>query len=170
MLTIIIMQLKHPTVEPKFESSEPRWAPSCLVRIDISKTASRERVRDVGDAVYNAMIAVANVPNYDKFQVVTRHEPDEITYPEEGYLGIDYTPDLIIIQVTWVGGRSTDLRLEVGRRIVDICAEVLGVPKRTVLVEFTVHSGDEILRDCERAGEWTAAEASTLPSPTDARS
>jgi hypothetical protein len=94
-----------------------------LVRIDISKTASRERVRDVGDAVYNAMIAVANVPNYDKFQVVTRHEPDEIIYPEEGYLGIDYTPDLIIIQVTWVGGRSTDLRLEVGRRIVDIRAE-----------------------------------------------
>ena len=66
-----------------------------LVRVDISKTASCERVRDVGDAVYNAMIA---------------------------------------------------------------------------LVEFTVHSGDEILRDCERAGEWTAAEASTLPSPTDARS
>ena len=170
MLTIRIMRLKHLTVEPKFESSEPRRAPSCLVRIDISKTASRERVRDVGDAVYNAMIAVANVPNYDKFQVVTRHEPDEIIYPEEGYLGIDYTPDLIIIQVTWVGGRSTDLRLELGRRIVDICAEVLGVPKRTVLVEFTVHSGDEILRDGERAGEWTAAEASTLPSPTDARS
>jgi hypothetical protein len=66
-----------------------------LVRIDISKTASCERVRDVGDAVYNAMIA---------------------------------------------------------------------------LVEFTVHSADEILRDCERAGEWTAGEASTLPSPTDARS
>jgi len=81
-----------------------------LVRIDISKTASRERVRDVGDAVYNAMIAVANVPNYDRFQVVTRHGPDEIIYPEEGYLGIDYTPDLIIIQVTWVGGRSTEVK------------------------------------------------------------
>jgi 4-oxalocrotonate tautomerase len=40
-----------------------------LVRIDISKTASRERVRDVGNAVYNAMIAVANVPEYDRFQV-----------------------------------------------------------------------------------------------------
>jgi hypothetical protein len=49
-----------------------------LVRIDISKTASCERVRDVGDAVYNAMIAVAKVPEYDRFQVVTRHEPDEI--------------------------------------------------------------------------------------------
>jgi hypothetical protein len=32
--------------------------------------------------------------------------------------------------------------------------------KRTVLVEFTVHTGDEILRDGEWAGDWTAAEAS----------
>ena len=57
-------------------------------------------------------------------------------------------------------GRSPDLRLELGRRIVDICTEVLGVPKRTVLVEFTVHTGDEMLREGDWAGEWTAAEAS----------
>jgi hypothetical protein len=58
-------------------------------------------------------------------------------------------------------GRSLDRRLELGRRIVDICAEVLGVPKRTVLVEFTVHSGKEILRDGEWTGDWTAAEATS---------
>jgi hypothetical protein len=57
-------------------------------------------------------------------------------------------------------GRSPDLRLELSRRIVEICAEVLGVPKRTVFVEFTVHTSDEMLRDGEWAGEWTAAEAS----------
>src|ERR1700758_4006070 len=34
-------------------------------------------------------------------------------------------------------GRSPDLRLELGRGIVDICAEVLGVPRRTGFVEFT---------------------------------
>src|SRR5262249_50398786 len=55
---------------------------------------------------------------------------------------------------------SPDVRLELGRRIVDICAEVLGVRKRTVLVEFTVHTGDEMLRDGDWAGEWTVAEAS----------
>ena len=78
-----------------------------LVRIDICKTASSERVRDVGNAVYNAMIAVADVPQHDRFQVVTRHEPDEIIYPEKGYLGIDYTPDLIIIQVTSNGSLAS---------------------------------------------------------------
>jgi hypothetical protein len=43
MLTISIMRLKHPTVEPKFKSSEPKeGAVMPLVRIDISKTASRQ--------------------------------------------------------------------------------------------------------------------------------
>src|SRR2546430_1388699 len=116
MLTISIMRLKHSAVERKSESSKTNTSEDAimpLVRIDISKTASRERVRDVGNAVYNAMIAVANVPEYDRFQVVTRHERDEIIYPEEGYLGIDYTPELIIIQVTWVGGRSIEVKEEV---------------------------------------------------------
>ena len=45
MLTISIMLLKHLSVEPKFESSEPKEGDVMpLVRIDISKTASRERV------------------------------------------------------------------------------------------------------------------------------
>jgi hypothetical protein len=57
-------------------------------------------------------------------------------------------------------GRSLDGRLELGRRIVGICAEVLGVPKRTVLIEFTVHTGEEILRDGEWTGDRTVAEAS----------
>ena len=76
------------------------------------------------------------------------------------HLGEDGLESITMVLVEIRRGRSLDLRLELGRRIADICAEVLGVPKRTVLVEFTVHSGDEILRDGEWAGEWTAAEAS----------
>jgi 4-oxalocrotonate tautomerase len=51
------------------------------------------------------MVQVADVPLHDKFQTFIRHVPDEIIYPEEGYLGLKYTRDLIIIQVTWVSGR-----------------------------------------------------------------
>jgi hypothetical protein len=113
-----------------------------LVRIDISKTAWRERVRDVGDAVYNAMTAVANVPEYDRFQVVTRHERDEIIYPEEGYLGIDYTPSLIIIQVTWVGGRSTEVKKKFYQHIADEIHAKQGVRKQDILISL-VDSGRE---------------------------
>jgi len=86
------------------------------------------------------------------------------------HLGEDGLEPITMVLAEIRRGRPLDLRLELGRRIVDICAEVLGVPKRSVLVEFTVHSGDEILRDGAWAGEWTHAEASSLPSDTNERS
>ena len=76
------------------------------------------------------------------------------------HLGKDGLESITMVLVEIRRGRSPDVRLELGRRIVGICAEVLGVPKRTVLVEFTVHTGDEMLRDSDWAGEWTVAEAS----------
>jgi hypothetical protein len=54
-----------------------------LARIDLSRDAPPERVRIASEAIYHAMVEVANVPLHDKFQVVTRHAPDEIIYPEE---------------------------------------------------------------------------------------
>jgi hypothetical protein len=90
-----------------------------LARIDIRKDASVELVRVVSDAVYKAMVDVANVPVHDKFQVINRHAADEIIYPEEGYLGLNYTRDLIIIQVTWVGGRSTEVKKKFFHQIAD---------------------------------------------------
>jgi hypothetical protein len=66
------------------------------------------------------------------------------------HLGEDGLESVTMVLVEIRRGRSLALRLELGRRIVDICAEVLGVPKRTVLVE---HTGEEILRDGEWAGE-----------------
>jgi hypothetical protein len=87
------------------------------------------------------------------------------------HLGADGLEPITMVLVEVRSGRSLDRRLELGRRLVDICGEVLGVPKRTVLVEFTVHSGDEMLRDGEWAGDWTAAEAfaerpATFAQPT----
>jgi phenylpyruvate tautomerase PptA (4-oxalocrotonate tautomerase family) len=90
-----------------------------LVRIDLSKDAPIERVRIVSQAIYGAMTEIANVPVNDKFQIITRHSADEIIYPEEGYLGITYSPDIIIIQVTWVAGRSIEVKKQFYRRIAD---------------------------------------------------
>ena len=57
---------------------------------------------------------------HDKFQIINRHAADEMIYPQEGYLGLNYTPGLIIIQVTWVRGRSTDIKKRFYRRIAEI--------------------------------------------------
>lgn len=81
-----------------------------LVRINVSKEASAESVQAISDVIYESMLAVANVPANDKFQIITRHAPGELVYPTEGYLGIDYSPGIVFIQVTWNAGRSVDVK------------------------------------------------------------
>ena len=72
-----------------------------LVRIDLSNAYSREQRLIVSDVIYSAMIDIANVPVHDKFQILTVHADGELIYPNDGYLGIDYTPKIIFIQVFW---------------------------------------------------------------------
>lgn len=81
-----------------------------LARINIAKTASADTVRAIGNVIYDAMTSVANVSAHDKFQIVTRHAEDELIYPQEGYLGVSYTPNIVFIQITWNAGRSTDVK------------------------------------------------------------
>jgi phenylpyruvate tautomerase PptA (4-oxalocrotonate tautomerase family) len=75
------------------------------------------------------------------------------------HLGPDGLESIVMVLVQFRRGRPSEDRLTLGRGIVDICVAVLGVHRQTVLVEFTPHSGEEILRDGNWAAEWTPAEA-----------
>lgn len=107
-----------------------------LVRIDLNSSAPAERARIVGDAVYNAMISVANVPADDKFQIITRHDASEIVYPAAGYLGINYTKDLVIIQVTWNQGRSIEVKQAFYKRIADEISAKAGIRREDVWISL----------------------------------
>jgi hypothetical protein len=88
------------------------------------------------------MVDVANVPVHDKFQIVTRHAQDEVIYPAEGYLGIQYTPELVVIQVTWVSGRSTEVKKKFFQQIAGEIHEKGGIRKEDVWISL-LESGRE---------------------------
>lgn len=107
-----------------------------LARIDVNKDAPPERIKVVSEAIYSAMIEIAKVPLHDKFQVVTRHAADEIIYPKEGYLGLTYTSDLILIQITWIGGRSIEVKKKFYQRIADEVHERAQVRKEDICISL----------------------------------
>jgi 4-oxalocrotonate tautomerase len=107
-----------------------------LARIDLSENAPPERIKIVSEAIYGAMVEIANVPLHDKFQVVTRHPADEIIYPKEGYLGLTYTSDLILIQITWNVGRSVEVKKRFYKRIADEIHERAHVRKEDVWINL----------------------------------
>ena len=107
-----------------------------LVRIDIGDTATPELAQVISEVVYAAMIEIAKVPQHDKFQIITRHAGEQLIYPSEGYLGIDYTPGIIFIQVFWVAGRSTDVKKAFYRKIADDLHARAGVRKQDVFIKL----------------------------------
>src|SRR6202051_2379102 len=107
-----------------------------LVRINLSQTTSPEIVKAISDVVYEAMIDVVNVPKNDKFQIITRHAPDELIYPEEGYLGVTYTPGIVFIQVTWNTGRTIEMKKAFYRAVADGIHARTGVRKEDVWISL----------------------------------
>ena len=53
------------------------------------------------------------------------------------HLGQDGLEPITMVMVEFRRGRSAEKRLALGRAIVDTCVDLLGVPRRTVMVEFT---------------------------------
>ena len=107
-----------------------------LVRINLDKSAPAERARIVGDVVYDAMVSIANVPVDDKFQIVTRHDANEIIYPAAGYLGVTYTIELVIIQITWNQGRSIEVKQAFYKRFADEVSEKAGIRREDVWISL----------------------------------
>lgn len=105
-----------------------------LVRIDLAKSSTPELRRAVSETVYEAMTTIANVPQHDKFQIVTLHDDDQLIYPAEGYLGVSYTKNIVFIHVTWVAGRSLDVKKAFYKKIADDLHARAGVRKEDVFI------------------------------------
>jgi 4-oxalocrotonate tautomerase len=106
-----------------------------LVRIDLSKKYSEGFARQAGDIVYNVMREQINVPEDDKFQIITRHDVSEFNLPKS-YLGIEYSEGIIFIQATISFGRSTDLKKKLYRAICESLVTNLQVRAQDVFINL----------------------------------
>lgn len=89
-----------------------------LVRIDMLKGRTPEQRRIIADVIYDAMIATLNVPQNDRFQIISEHQSGELLI-DPTYLGIQRSPDAIIIQITLNEGRSVDLKRAFYKAVAD---------------------------------------------------
>ena len=106
-----------------------------LVRIDLRRGKPAAFRKALGDIIYRAMREVINVPEDDKFQVITEHDPDEFNVTP-AYLGIRYSPGLVIIQVTLSQGRTVEQKQAFYKRIADDLSRELAIDKQDVFINL----------------------------------
>jgi phenylpyruvate tautomerase PptA (4-oxalocrotonate tautomerase family) len=105
-----------------------------LVRISVHKGRSAEFRRKLGDAVHRALVATFSVPEADRFQLLTEHEPGDLVY-DPGYLGIARTNDIVIVQMTVSIGRTLGQKRALFKRIADNLA-ALGLRREDVWINL----------------------------------
>ena len=92
-----------------------------LIRISLKRGKSREHIQAILDGVYDATRASFNVPENDRFMLVHQHDEGEFVYGS-GFLGIERTDDLVIIQITAAGRtlvQKKALYQDIARRLAD---------------------------------------------------
>jgi phenylpyruvate tautomerase PptA (4-oxalocrotonate tautomerase family) len=78
-----------------------------LVRIDIPSSHDAAYGRNVSDAVHRALVEAIGIPADDRFHVVASHEPDALVY-DASFLGVQRSPNLIVVHVTMRAGRTPE--------------------------------------------------------------
>jgi len=105
-----------------------------LARIDLPAGKPAPYARQVGDVVYNAMIATLNAPQDDRFQVITEHTSGLVIDPT--YLGIERSADALIIQLFLNEGRTVEMKKAFYKAVADGLHERVGLRREDVFINL----------------------------------
>src|SRR3982750_4070455 len=122
-----------------------------LVRVSVQKGRAADYRRKLGDAIHRALVETIDVPELDRFQILTEHEPGDLVY-DPGYLGIARTNDIVMIQITLSAGRTLAQKRKLFRRIADNLA-ALGLRREDAWINLVEGAKEKlVLRSCGQCG------------------
>jgi 4-oxalocrotonate tautomerase len=87
----------------------------------------------IGEFVYAAMIGVLNVPKNDRFQVISEHSSTDLVI-DPSYLGIQWTKDAMVIEVTLNQRRTVEMKRAFYKAVADGLHERVGLRRDDVTI------------------------------------
>ena len=106
-----------------------------LVRIDLRRGKPESYRKALGEIVYQAMRETIDVPENDKFVIVTEHAVDELNVSAD-YLGSRFSGDIVFIQITLNAGRPVEKKKALYKRIAEDLAAQLQLRPDDVFINL----------------------------------
>ena len=107
-----------------------------LVRIDVPAGIAPAQRAGIGDIVYESMAETINVPDGDKFQIITAHEADGLRI-DPSYLDVDRSASAFIISITLNVGRTVEQKKQFYADLTDRLENQLGIRPQDVMIVLT---------------------------------
>ena len=102
-----------------------------------------DRLNNVSSAVQNALVSALDIPPEDFFQIIHvlpksqfRHTPS--------FLGLNYSNDLIVLEITFISGRPKEKRLRLLKALNDAVVSAAGISPDDLLITLNETSGENI--------------------------
>jgi len=106
-----------------------------LVKLWMRRGKSREYLRTAADCVHDALVAQANVPADDRFQIIQQLDADALlAHPTYG--GVNRSENLIVIEITLNQGRTLEIKKNLYADIVARLGRALDVRPDDVLISL----------------------------------
>ncbi|NUT60976.1 tautomerase family protein [Herbaspirillum sp. C9C3] len=106
-----------------------------LVRISLLRGKSRAYRSAIADNVYEALRESFNVPEDDRFMVITEHDPEELVF-SRSYMGMARTDDFVLIQLTVSNTRTQAQKNALYARIVERLQQNPGIGPDDVMISL----------------------------------
>jgi 4-oxalocrotonate tautomerase len=106
-----------------------------LARISLRKGKPSAYRAALCDGVYRALRETFDVPEEDRFMLVSQHDDEDFDY-SRNYLGISRSDDFVLIQLTVSDTRSIEQKKALFRRIVELLGDNPGVRPQDVFVNL----------------------------------
>jgi 4-oxalocrotonate tautomerase len=113
-----------------------------LVNIDLLEGRPREELNAIAGAVHDALVEELDVPERDRFQILTEHRPETLTF-DRHYLDVDRSDAFVLVRVTLSAGRSTDAKRAFYRRLAELLAERVGLATEDLAVALMENSRED---------------------------
>ncbi|MBW1606034.1 tautomerase family protein [Lactobacillus sp. Sy-1] len=105
-----------------------------LMRIDVIKGHDEKYLKELLEVSYQVMLNTFGVPNGDRYQVLTQHEPFEMNILDSG-LGIERSQDVVVFHITTRSRNVTQKRAFYDQLAKELNAK-LGLDSKDLLVSL----------------------------------
>ena len=113
-----------------------------LIRIELLAGRPPEELTALTDNVHLAAVEKLGIPERDRFQVITEHDPAHLRF-DRAYLDIDRSDQWILVQVTLSRGRATEVKEGFYARLAELLGQAISLRPEDLAVVLVENGRDD---------------------------
>ena len=103
----------------------------------------KARLGEVSRAVQNALISALDIPTEDFFQIIHVLPRGQFLHTPS-FLGLNYSNDLIVLEITFISGRPKEKRLRLLKALNEAVVSAAGIAPDDLLITLYETPGENI--------------------------